>query len=332
MLKNKRNKYLLQLLVLTFIPFTADNVRAQESPVPLVDSPVSASTLSMGGVGLMSATDHYIYTNPSSLLYQDKTYTLSLSGALRGKHLNAEGRLKDVNVSAGWHFLDNQALFAGFRYQGGLTYLYKNGLFEGGLQQEYKPYDWLASLGYAFRIDDAWSLFATGHFVYQYSGRPASGGIFSIGANYKVILDNRDRSNYTGYTRRWLNLSARISGVGTPLYYSKEESYPFPAKGEATGELFLTPHPHHRLRFLLGADAGFLRKELGVLAGTLATEYTYHDILTLRAGIHPATRESGRWSVGGGVCLYGIQVGMAYSWGLHDSYTNLGMLSLSYIY
>lgn len=299
---------------------------AQSRAVPLLDAPSDARSAAMGGVTLMSTDRTYLYVNPASLFSDDTKVSVTLSGLLYPRLKTGRGRLKDATFSAGWQFADKHAVFAGFRYQGGVSHTVVSGQYGQAKDQEYNPFDWTADFGYAYSIDNRFSAFATASFIQSYTGRPAYAGAFSLGANYRTPLS----MNLAQPTL--LNVAARIANFGTPLAYSTDEKYYLPTKAELTADLSMPFSPDHRVTTVVSGQYGFMPIGSSLIVGSVGAEYTVYDIVSMRAGLRIGNRYTNYWTCGIGVQYMGAKIDFAYMGGLKDRYTNRLALTLSYNY
>ncbi|MDN4754236.1 PorV/PorQ family protein [Porphyromonadaceae bacterium W3.11] len=315
-------KYLLLILS---IGLASLEMNAQNRLLPILEAPVDARAASMGSATLMSAKSNYLYINPASILYQPNKYTISANGMLYPTYEEASGRLKNGSISLGAKFLNRHVVFAGFRYQGGLSYQIIDGPYDDQDIRKYNPFDWAADLGYAFRINDQFSAFATMSFIQSYTGRPAYAGSFSVGANYLTDFSIA-RSLAT------LNVAARVSNFGTHLYYSSSERYNLPAKAEITSDLTVKLGDIHKITSLVGARYFFLPIKNQVFQANLGGEYTVFDLVSFRTGVQIGTRYTSHWTAGVGAKFMGGSIDFAYLKGLNTNYSDRLVLSLSYNY
>lgn len=279
----------------------------------------------MGNATLTQTDRSYLYTNPASLLHQDdESFTISASGLM---HLLPEseqlvGNLLYGAVSTGYRFLDRHAVYAGFRYQGGLGI--KGGISDqwGEGKKSTTPFDWVIDLGYAFRITDALSAYASGGLIQSYTGRVAYAGTFTLGANYLfTFTDAFD-----------LNLNARVADFGSPIRFSDEEAYALPTSLQMTADVGYAFSDDHKLRAVLGEKYYFLTPRSRVLQLNFGAEYTLFDIASLRAGMQYGWSDTSLWTIGLGTEYFGVKLDFAYLGALSEYGSDRLMLSLSFDY
>ncbi|SPY34957.1 Uncharacterised protein [Porphyromonas cangingivalis] len=314
----------LGILILGAIA-TSNTSLAQTRLLPILESPVDARAAAMGGVALMNTDRSYLYINPTSIVYQDTKFTVSANGVLFPKYGAADGRLKKATISVGQKFFDRHAFYAGFRYQGGLSHKVSTGQFDNQDPLEYNPFDWVADLGYAYRISKRFSVFATGSFIQSYTGRAAYAGAFGIGANYLKDFQISE-------TDVLLNIAARVADFGTPLYYSSSERYTLPSKAELTADLTTLFSKNHKLVTLIGGRSFFMPTNVQVYQANMGAEYTLYDLLSLRAGVQLGNRSTGHWSCGAGLGYKRAKIDFSFLRGLNTTHSDRLVLTLSYNY
>lgn len=242
--------------------------------LPILERSTDARSLSMGNT-LLGHTDRmYVYTNPSAMLYADKALSLDVSSEMYPKE--EFGRLMQYNASGAYRFLDRHAISAGFRYLGGLTF-HKIGsdLKERGA---FKPYDWTIDLAYAFRLSDAFSVYASGTFYQSVSGVSATGATFSLGASYR-------RELRLGDMPARLTLGVRALDLGADVKYSRsQEHYDLPSSLVLGGDLGLRLADKHQLTLAMSGRCFFATEGARELRLGVGAEYTYGSLLALRAG------------------------------------------------
>lgn len=298
---------------------------AQTRLLPILEVPVDARAASMGGGSLMNTDRNYLYVNPTSILYQDTKFAISADGILYPKYAETGGRLKNATISVGQKLFDRHVLYAGFRYQGGLSHKISMGQFDNQDPLEYRPFDWVADLGYAYKLSKKFSVFATGAFIQSYTGRPAYAAAFGVGANY--MNDFR-----WGGADAVFNIATRVSDFGTPLYYSSSESYILPTKAELAADLTTSFNKNHRLTTLIGVRSFFMPTNIQVFQTNLGGEYTLYNLLNLRAGLQLGNRSTGHWTCGVGVSYMRAKIDFAFLRGVNTTHSDRLVLTLSYNY
>lgn len=298
---------------------------AQTRLLPILEAPADARAASMGGASLMSTDRNYLYVNPTSILYQDTKFAVTTGGLLYPKYQGTDGRLKNAMVTVGQKLFDRHAFYAGFRYQGGLSHRISDGQFDHQDPLVYTPFDWVADLGYAYKIGRGFSVFATGSFIQSYTGRAAYAGAFGLGANYlnHFRLADADAS---------LNIAARVADFGTPLYYSSSEWYTLPTKAELTADLTTSFNKNHKLVTLIGGRSFFMPTSVQVFQTNLGAEYSLYSLLSLRAGVQLGNRSTGHWTCGVGLGYMGAKIDFSFLRGLNSTHSDRLLLTLSYNY
>lgn len=310
--------FVLALSLLSALPLRAQGSR----PLAFLETPSDARTAAMGNVTLTKTDRNYLYTNPASFFNSDKKFAVSATGLTHmiPKDEMLTGNLLFGSATAGYRFLDRHAVFAGFRFQGGLG-------IKGGSNDQWstkrrttRPYDWALDLGYAFKINDELAAYASGSFIQTYTGRTAYAGAFSVGANYLVTF-----SEVTD-----LNLGLRVADFGAPIFFSSRQAYALPTNAQLTADLGHAFSDEHKVRAAVGGKYYFLPEKAQVFQTNIGAEYSYRQYAILRAGFQYGTKDTSLWTVGTGLALYGVKFDLAYLGALNSYGANRLMMTLSY--
>ena len=296
--------------------------KATAQSLPILETPVDARAAAMGGVSLAHTDRSYLYVNPASIFQTDKKFTVSASGLMFPKMAMTEGRLLNGMATAGWRFHNRHVVYAGFRYQGGLTLPSVKDQF-GTPGKKVSPFDWTADLGYAFRFNDGLSAFASGSFIQSYTGRTAMTGAFSLGANYFI--------NFANSAAKYLNIAARVSDLGAPISFSSKDEFALPSRAELTGDLATAVSDKHELNLTVGGRYFFLASD-PLYQANVGGEYTLFKIVSLRAGYQYGSQSTSAWSAGVGVKLYNFKLDFTGIKGLGEYGAQKIMVSLSFDY
>lgn len=296
--------------------------KAMAQSLPVLETPVDARAAAMGGVSLTHTDRSYLYVNPASIFQTDKKLTVSASGLLFPKMNMVEGRLLNGMATAGWKFHNRHVVYAGFRYQGGLTLPSVKDQF-GTPGKKVSPFDWTADLGYAFRFNDQLSAFASGSFVQSYTGRTAMTGTFSLGANYFMSFNNS--------AAKYLNIAARVSDLGAPISFSSKDAFALPSRAELTGDFGSAFSENRELNLTLGGRYSFLASK-PLYQANIGAEYVIFKMVSLRAGYQYGSQSTSAWTGGIGVKFYNFKLDFAAIKGLGEFDTKRMMVSLSFDY
>ena len=102
----------------------------------------------------------FLYTNPAAFFTIDKKWTADVSASLFEKDEDIEGRYGLYAATVGYKLAKRHAVFAGFRYAGGLKL--KGFDMLGNPTKDYKPYDWTIDMGYSYLIGNGFSALCNG--------------------------------------------------------------------------------------------------------------------------------------------------------------------------
>lgn len=116
------------------------------------------------------------------------------------------------------------------------------------------------------------------------------GGNFGAGANVRFASQSFDANKYSAvcadvfvlYRKDALGVSAGVSSLGTSVKGSSGEAYPLPASATVAADYTAAIAPGNELEAALDIDY-FLA---GGLAAALGLQYSYNDMVFVRAGYH----------------------------------------------
>ncbi|WP_298527802.1 PorV/PorQ family protein [uncultured Porphyromonas sp.] len=306
---NKKASILLLAVALgTSAAHAQKTVKATRS-LPILEYATSARTAALGGNHYGETDVDHLYTNPTSLLYQNTSF--SVSGGLRtfGKIEGLEGSLNLYNASLGLR-VGPHAFFGGIRYFGGLKFtpIDKN----EHAKKSRNLYDYTADLGYAYRFG-IFSIYAKGSYIYTDQGSASSAVTFGGGA----FVRSSEEPSSTGVD---FILGAKVDNLG-PGYKQSSRSkmaYP-PAYAGLGGEIGYGVEGEHHLSLGAGLDYFFYPTNSSSAALHFGGEYLYHQMFALRAGYQHDTNGVKGFSAGLGLRFKPLAVDASY---LAPTYTD----------
>lgn len=276
-------------------------------PYPILEQPIDSRNLGMGGGGFGEATVAPLHSNPTSILYGDKSYQASVQGAYRSMPEGIEGKISNFS-----------GMLAG-RFG-------KFGVLLGGRSR---------SVGSFVPIDkDLADLPAQSLSAYSIDGTVvAKFGNFSIAQGVSYLSSNEGvktshillntsvylRSNLSlGSKDARLTLGAKASNIGVS---SSGEGVQTTITAEARpassyglgGELSLDLSTAHMLNFTASAQLFSHEKEQYTSQlFTAGAEYQWNKTLALRAGYRADTNGLKGFTLGAGARFAGIGLDVAY--------------------
>lgn len=312
-------RFITLLVIALFIPHIV--AKAQGRSLPILETNPDARTVAMGNVSMVNTDRMYLYTNPTSFLYGDESLTMSASTEIYPSQ-DELGRQMFYNASAGYRFLERHAVYAGFRYLGGLSIPKVNNLGEE-TKNNMTPFDWTIDLGYGFRLNDQFAFFGTGSFIQSYVTRVAYAGSFTLGGNYRHELD-------WGVKPSLLNVGLRVADFGMPLTYSSSSSYALPTSVSLGSDLSYNLAEDHNLTFALGGRYYFLPTDAQLLQLGAGLEYNLMKIVSLRAGYEYGQKGMSHLTAGLGLSYAGFKFDFAYRHSSSEFAVNTMILSATY--
>lgn len=315
----KKNFLLLLTLLLGSL-----SAMAQGRIFSIVEGNPDPKAFAMGNTLGMRADRFHIFTNPGSMVLDENRLSVDVSTEIFPKPEFDKGRMMQYNVAAGYKFLPQHAVMAGFRYAGGIQIPRMLDASGTGSETTIAPFDWVADLGYSFAIQPSWSVYLTGAYATSYIGKTASALLFSVGTSYMgdLMIAN------SGAT---YSLSARISNIGGSVKYSDSEAtYPSPMAVELGGDMVFPIASEHVVTWALGARY-FTPKDATQLRMGTGVDYTYKDMVSVRAGYDHISNIGHNLRFGLGGKYMGVRLDVSYGVGLSNSYTaNTLLVGLGY--
>lgn len=291
---------------------TVANTLAQESRVaPILEVNTDARSRAMGNVQLTQTDRNYLYVNPTALLYSGRYMAADAALQAYPKADGIGGRLMYYNANVAYRLGSRHAVFAGYRYLGGEKYTRMD---DAGIPgKALKPFEWSVDAGYAFRIDPAWSVFATGSFVYSHQGRTARTAVFSIGGAFRKEVSLKFAQQST------LGIALRIADLGAKLNYGRDRKWHMPSSVALTGDVVSSINADHSAAANIGTRYYFSPSGAKQFFMGLGGEYTYRSFVSARAGFEYGSSKASALTCGIGVRPYKrIHVDMAYRHALAD--------------
>lgn len=303
---------------------STEAVQAQESrALSFLETQTDAEAMAMGALSLRSTGANHLYTNPTTLFGQRERLHIAGSGLLYPRLEGVRGRLHYLQGNVAYRLAKRHALYAGFRFEGGLKYyeaLDKYGKRGKGIT----PFDWSIDAGYAFHLNSHWDFWGTAAFTQSYTGHPAYTWAFGLGANYRTLLQMEEREVK-------LNAALRLDNLGIPIFYTRREAFVLPSKAEATLELATDLNRDHALKVALGTMWHYLPIASKMALGG-GLEYRHVGVVSLRVGGQYGSHQSSLWTVGAGVDLDWVRIDFAHLRSIHFPilHQTIGTLSLAF--
>lgn len=321
----RKKQFGFRLFTVFFCMILAGYSYAQEGrSLPILEVNPDARSSAMGNISLMSTDRNYLYVNPSSILYSQNRYTVSANSIFYPKQEGTSGQLWYGNVSGGWRFANRHAVFVGYRYLGGLSIPQVKDQF-GTEGKSLTPFDWSIDAGYSFKFNDQFSAFASASFIQSWVTRAAYAGSFSIGGNYMRQIEG-------GYMPYLLNVAAKISDFGSPLYYSAKDGYSLPTSAQVSADMNMPVADKHEFHWAVDSRYFFLPSNAKLFTAGVGAEYTFQNLVSARLGYRYANNGYSKITFGAGVNYGGFNFDIAYLRGTSDLGSNNFMLSLNFNY
>lgn len=288
------------LLLLGLTLTTSAVAVAQSRALPFLEINPDTRTSAMGGSSVGEAKTMYQYTNPTSALLSSSKLDVALSA--RKYTLSELSSLAHFNATASYRLGYRHALMLGYRYYRGLT-TYKED--EQGTRKAIKPMDYSVDLSYAYRFDDHWSAYLTGHFIQSYIGKVAYTAGASLGLYY------RNSGELLGKTQRFA-VGLVADNIGAKVQYGKTGyTSSMPASFAIGGSTSMDLNPSLALN--LGMTHRYFTKgnDNKHYLFALGAEAVWRDAVSLRLGTSLGQGNDG-FTVGAGYRFNTLSIDAAY--------------------
>ena len=295
-------KHIILMACAALLGATQANAQGQDLSILTVNT--DAKTAAMGNASV-AAEGMYLYNNPAAFFATDKTFTADVAASVFEKAEGAEGTFGLYAATAGYKFAKRHAVFAGFRYAGGLKL--KGYDASGNPTKDYQPYNWTIDLGYTYLLGKGFAAYATGSLIYSHLSKNAMGAAFNVGGSYQnneLTLANKPAN---------LMLDAKVGAIGPQLDYGNKHKTTLPTYFAVGGALSVDVAEKHQVAAALSSRYFFQPTEakLFMLGGGL--EYTYDKMVSVRAGYEYGDHDLSHVTMGAGFKYQGLRLNGAYN-------------------
>ena len=277
--------------------------RAQGQDLSVLAANPDARTAAMGNAAV-AAEGMYLYNNPSAFLGANKKFSADASASIYEKTEGYEGTFGLYTATVGYKFANRHAAFAGFRYAGGLKL--KGYDMLGEPTKDYQPYNWTIDLGYAYMIGNGFSAYAVGNVIFSHLSKNAVGGAFTIGASYQKSTTTAGNKSAN------LMLDAKVGAIGPQLDYGNGNKTTMPTYVAVGGALTVDVADKHQVGGAWSTRYFFRPSEYKTLMLGAGLEYTYNNMVSLRAGYEYGDRNLSHVTMGAGFKYGGLHLNGAY--------------------
>jgi hypothetical protein len=301
-------KTILTILVSAMMP-----VMAVAQALPFVAADYDPSTLSKGGAGLTqtSSIAYSAFGNAAAVPFSDINgdfvagYTLWTPGGIASNV---------INVAGAYNIKQKIGVTAGFSY--GMNPAYDVYDQSGVKKGQFKPSDMHVKVGVAYRFLPFLSLGANVGYASSALAEGSSYG--SLDADVFLM------ARFAGF-----KVAAGVSDLGTGITSAAGTKYPLPTAGALGLGYETTFAEEHSIDAQVDAEYYFS----GAFGASLGAAYTYHDLVSVRAGYRYGGQSvlPSFISVGAGVKFKGAKIDVAYLIG-NSPIANTLAVSLGYCF
>ena len=315
-MKMKIKHMMITAFTVLFCTVKAD---AQGQSLPILTMNTDARTAAMGNASV-AAEGMFLYTNPAAFFTIDKQWTADVSASLFEKDEDIEGRYGLYAATVGYKLAKRHAVFAGFRYAGGLKL--KGFDMLGNPTKDYKPYDWTIDMGYSYLIGNGFSAYAMGSFLFSHLSKNANGAAFTIGGAYQ-----NNEINVLNCPAK-LMIDAKVADFGPKLDYGNGYKTSMPTHITGGGALTVDVSDKHQIGVAASASYYCEVDNHSMTMAGAGAEYTYNKMLSVRAGYEYGNHDLSHFTVGVGIKYQGLRLNGSYMLGTTDaknSYLTVGL-------
>lgn len=287
-------------------------VFGQSRAVPMLEINPDARATAMGGNQYGEAQTMMIYSNPTSILYNEDVWNFSASTQIYPS-ADEVGRLMFYGASASRRF-GIHGVHIGFRYLGGYSIP-----MDGG--KNLKPADWSVDVAYSLRLFDHFSASVGASFIRSKVFKEASTVAFNVAAYYRNSFNMGIDADYI--------IGINAANMGPDLDYGKKyKKAKLPANFGGGGELGLNFSEKNKLNVSLAGQYYYLPEKAKLFTGNVGAEYTYAKMISLRAGYSYAQHDYSHFAFGAGFSYRIFHLGVTHQRGLGGNDVNVTLISL----
>lgn len=292
-------------------------------PLPVLQGNPDTRSAAMGGVMGAKSDRMHLFVSPGSMLFQDKKLQVDFSTEVFPKLEGIKGRTMQYNFAGAYNF-GTDALFLGYRYQGGSKIPF---ISEGMDSKDLiiNPFDWSLDVGYARKLGDNFSIHASANLIASWIGKGAYTGAFSFGWYYQ-------NEKNLGRTPALFSFGMRLADLGAPIKYKSEKiRISVPASLQIGSGLDMQLSSKSQLNFVGGGRFFLLPKDASMLLLGVGAEYGYNDMVFVRAGFEYGQRSQSFGTFGLGAKYQGFRLDAAYRLSTSKDFgVNTLLISLGY--
>lgn len=282
--------------------------------VPLLEINPDARSAAMGGNQYGESRVMQLYSNATSLLYDPHLWSASFATQLYQKPEDSHiGRQKYYAVMAARR-LDKHAVQIGFRYLGGLDIPMTD-------NSSLKPADYTIDLGYAYRIDDHFSVAGSASLVHSKVVEEATTVAFNVAAYYRNSFGTEMPTNYV------IGISG--NNMGPDLDYGKKyKKNNLPASFGGGGEISTGFSLNHKLSLSATAQYFCMPENASMFTFNTGIEYGFADMVFIRGGYRYAEHDYSSFAIGAGLDASIIRIDATYQKGIGGNDTHQWLIAL----
>lgn len=238
----------------------------------------SPQGLAMGGLSTAADANAFsVFDNASSVSFSDKTFEAGVLYSPWAKEGTSDMDRDNLLINVGGYYRanDKNSVLVGFSYYapgGNKMYITdENGNITGDeIRSRYLSID----LGYAYRINELWSVSATGRYV---NWRIVSSDLVEA-VSFDVALMRRFELNNWGK----IDASLKLSNWGTMISGDNRDNYELPGSVSVGGLWSASFAEKHSVK--VGVEAGYRLMDTKALHASAGAEYGYGDFVFVRGG------------------------------------------------
>lgn len=297
----------------------AMQANAQGQDLSILTANADARTAAMGNA-MVAAKGMHLYANPSAFLGDDKRFAADVSAATFEKEQGVEGTFSLYTASVGYKLASKHAVFAGFRYAGGLKF--KGYDMQGLPTKDYKPYSWTIDLGYAYMLGGGFSAYAMGGMLFSHQSKNAVGASFTLGASYQnadLKVANKSAS---------VMFDAKVGAIGPKLDFGSGNKNSLPTHAVLGATMTIDVSDKHQVATALSSRYYFLPEDSKTFMAGGGLEYTYNKLASVRVGYEYGDHNLSHVTMGAGIKYGSFRLNGAYLLRTADagsSYFNVGI-------
>ncbi len=283
----------IRIIILSFCSIICNSMSFSQS-VPFINKAADAGLLGMGDTGFAINTPFAVQRNAAAIMQHESSKRKVALSYLSGYPDFSNSYLVQL---AGYNRMKNWGITGGIRYHGINDFAQIDE--QGNLMDTFSPVEWVAELGFAYRINSSFSVGTTIRSVNSDLG--GSDKASAIASDFSLLYEVEKFKWGVGY-----------SNFGSKINYGNSK-YSLPVRLNSGISYYYSYQNSHKLVGAFDWSYQFVPSYSGMIIGG-GLEYSFNNLFFIRAGYHAENKFIGTSyaTFGCGILLLDFKLDFAY--------------------